>query len=164
MFRPPVFAWAFWAALAATYARQAFDFFGEGGRYGLWLVTLSALALAVAWTVLPWDTDASVRRKLVAPVFLLAVFVFSQFTGSDWALILYLISFSNAVFLFGTRREVEVAGLVGRGMTNEEIARELYISEGTARNHVSSIMKKLDLRDRTRLALYAARRWPSDAR
>lgn len=63
-----------------------------------------------------------------------------------------------------TRREVEVAGLVGRGMTNEEISRELYISEGTARNHVSSIMKKLDLRDRTRLALYASRRWPADAR
>lgn len=62
-----------------------------------------------------------------------------------------------------TPREVEVAGLIGRGMTNEEISRELYISEGTARNHVSNIMKKLDLRDRTRLALYAARRWPFDA-
>lgn len=55
-----------------------------------------------------------------------------------------------------SRREIEVAGLVGRGNTNAEIARALYISEGTARNQVSKILKKLGFRDRTRLALYAA--------
>ena len=72
MFRPAVFAWPFWAALAATFARQAFDFFGEGGRFGLGLVTLSALVLAAAWTVLPWEAGASARRKLAVPIFLLA--------------------------------------------------------------------------------------------
>ena len=55
-------------------------------------------------------------------------------------------------------REAEIAGLVGEGATNAEIARALYISEGTARNQVSKILKKLGLRDRTRLALYAAER------
>ena len=55
-------------------------------------------------------------------------------------------------------REVEIAGLVGEGATNAEIARALYISEGTARNQVSRILKKLGLRDRTRLALFAAER------
>lgn len=53
-------------------------------------------------------------------------------------------------------REAEVAGLVGAGATNAEIARALYISEGTARNHVSKILRKLDLRDRTQLAIWAA--------
>ena len=63
-----------------------------------------------------------------------------------------------------TRREVEVVKLVGRGATNAEIARALYISEGTAKNNVSKILRKLDLRDRTQLALYAARRWPEERR
>ncbi|MGH3147767.1 MAG: response regulator [Rubrobacter sp.] len=57
-----------------------------------------------------------------------------------------------------SEREVEVAGLVGKGATNAEIARALYISEGTARNQVSKILKKLGLRDRTRLAVHAAKR------
>lgn len=55
-----------------------------------------------------------------------------------------------------SNREVEVAGLVGRGDTNAEIARALHISEGTARNQVSKILKKLGFRDRTRLAVHAA--------
>jgi DNA-binding NarL/FixJ family response regulator len=59
-----------------------------------------------------------------------------------------------------TPREVEVAKLVGRGATNAEIADALYISEGTAKNNVSKILRKLDLRDRTQLALYAIERWP----
>lgn len=112
MFRPAVFAWPFWAALAATYARQAFDFFGEGGRFALGLVTLSALVIAAAWTVLPWEAGASARGKLAVPVFLLAVFVFSQVTGSVWALILYLISFSNAVFVFGPRKGIVYGAVV----------------------------------------------------
>jgi DNA-binding NarL/FixJ family response regulator len=57
-----------------------------------------------------------------------------------------------------SEREVEIAGLVGKGASNVEIARALYISEGTARNHVSKILKKLGLRDRTRLAVHAAER------
>jgi len=59
-----------------------------------------------------------------------------------------------------TPREIEVVKLVGRGATNAEIADALFISEGTAKNNVSKILRKLDLRDRTQLALYAARRWP----
>ena len=59
-------------------------------------------------------------------------------------------------------REVEVARLVGAGATNREIAHCLYISEGTAKNHISKILRKLGLRDRTQLALYATKRWPDD--
>lgn len=57
-----------------------------------------------------------------------------------------------------SEREVEVAGLVGGGATNAEIARALYITEGTTRNHVSKILRKLGLRDRTQLAIFAVER------
>ncbi|MFE3461108.1 response regulator [Nocardiopsis aegyptia] len=53
-----------------------------------------------------------------------------------------------------SEREAEVARLVGTGATNREIARALFITEGTAKNHVTSILRKLALRDRTALALW----------
>lgn len=53
-------------------------------------------------------------------------------------------------------REAEVARLVGLGASNRDVARALHISEGTAKNHVSKILRKLGLRDRTRLALWAS--------
>ena len=62
-------------------------------------------------------------------------------------------------------REVEVAKLVGAGATNREISLRLYITEGTVKNHISKILRKLALRDRTQLALYAVERgWTKRAR
>jgi DNA-binding NarL/FixJ family response regulator len=61
-------------------------------------------------------------------------------------------------------REAEVVGLVGGGATNAEIAQALYITEGTARNHVSKILRKLGLRDRTQLAIWAAEHGPTKGR
>jgi len=55
-----------------------------------------------------------------------------------------------------TVRELEVLRLVAEGRANKEIARELAISERTARTHVSNILAKLDLRSRTQAALWAA--------
>ena len=64
-----------------------------------------------------------------------------------------------------SEREVEVAKLVGAGTTNREIAHRLYITEGTAKNHISKILRKLGFRDRTQLALYAVERgWTTAAR
>lgn len=54
-----------------------------------------------------------------------------------------------------TSREVEVLGLIAEGMINKEIAKQLYISEKTVKNHVSNIFKKLDVSDRTQAAIYA---------
>lgn len=52
-------------------------------------------------------------------------------------------------------RETEVLNLIAQGASNREIATTLYISEKTVKNHVSSILSKLDLRDRTQAALFA---------
>lgn len=54
-----------------------------------------------------------------------------------------------------TAREVEVLRLVARGATNREIAAQLFLSEGTVKNHISRILARLGLRDRTHAAIYA---------
>jgi NarL family two-component system response regulator LiaR len=56
-----------------------------------------------------------------------------------------------------TEREIEVLRLVGEGLTNAEIAARLIISEKTAKSHISNILSKLHLADRTQAAVYAWR-------
>lgn len=56
-----------------------------------------------------------------------------------------------------TDREVEVLKLVGQGASNREIAASLFISEKTAKNHLTHIFEKLGVSDRTQAALYAVR-------
>lgn len=51
-------------------------------------------------------------------------------------------------------RELDVIRLVAKGLSNREIAAELFLSEGTVRNYLSAILDKLDLRDRTQLAVF----------
>ncbi|NJM71150.1 MAG: response regulator transcription factor [Scytonema sp. RU_4_4] len=54
-----------------------------------------------------------------------------------------------------TPREKEVLRLIATGASNREIAQQLYISEGTVKNHVTNILNRLDLRDRTQAAIFA---------
>lgn len=54
-----------------------------------------------------------------------------------------------------TPRETEVLRLISAGATNKEIAARLYLSEGTVKNHISRVLSRLGLRDRTQAALYA---------
>ncbi|TFG73189.1 MAG: response regulator transcription factor [Anaerolineales bacterium] len=56
-----------------------------------------------------------------------------------------------------TEQELRVLGLVSEGRTNKEIARALFLGEGTVRNYVSSILSKLDLTNRAEAAAYAVR-------
>lgn len=56
-----------------------------------------------------------------------------------------------------TEREKEILALLGQGLNNKEIADQLFISEGTVKNHVSSLMAKLGLRDRTQAAVFSVR-------
>ena len=57
-------------------------------------------------------------------------------------------------------REQEVLQLIVAGLNNREIGEKLFISERTVRNHVTSILSQLQLRDRTQAAVYASQFWP----
>jgi DNA-binding NarL/FixJ family response regulator len=54
-----------------------------------------------------------------------------------------------------TEREVEVLRLIAKGLSNSDISERLYLSEGTIRNHVSAILSKLGVSDRTQAAVIA---------
>lgn len=56
-----------------------------------------------------------------------------------------------------TERELEIMRCVAQGMDNREIAGTLYLAEGTVRNHISRILEKLKLKDRTQLAVFTVK-------
>jgi len=60
-----------------------------------------------------------------------------------------------ALFTELTERELDVLRLIAKGMTNSQIAETLVISENTVKGHVSNILSKLHLADRTQAAVYA---------
>ena len=62
-----------------------------------------------------------------------------------------------AAFSELTDQELRVLGLVSEGCTNKQIAKNLFLGEGTVRNYVSSILSKLDLTNRAEAAAYAVR-------
>lgn len=53
-----------------------------------------------------------------------------------------------------SQKELSIIDLVAQGLSNREIAESLYLSEGTVRNYLSTILEKLHLRDRTQLAVF----------
>lgn len=53
-----------------------------------------------------------------------------------------------------TQKEIEILEQIAKGLSNKEISEKLFLSEGTVRNYISGILEKLDLRDRTQLAIY----------
>ena len=53
-----------------------------------------------------------------------------------------------------SEKEAELIELIAQGMNNKEISAEIYLSEGTVRNYISELLEKLELRDRTQLAVY----------
>lgn len=53
-----------------------------------------------------------------------------------------------------TDKEYEIIELVAQGLSNKEIAAKLFLSEGTVRNYISLVLEKLELRDRTQLAIF----------
>lgn len=56
-----------------------------------------------------------------------------------------------------TPREKEIIILVAQGLSNKDIAKQLYLSDGTVRNSISNLLYKLDLKDRTQLAVFAVK-------
>jgi len=65
---------------------------------------------------------------------------------------------ADELFMPLSSREMEILQLITRGMSNKEIAYELGISHQTVKNHMTSILRKLAVNDRTQAALYALRR------
>jgi DNA-binding NarL/FixJ family response regulator len=63
-----------------------------------------------------------------------------------------------------TAREREVLAGLGRGLSNRQLAAELYVSEKTVKTHVSNVLAKLRLGDRTQAALFAVRVGLADPR
>lgn len=53
-----------------------------------------------------------------------------------------------------TDREFEILKLIGDGLSNKEISKLLFLSDGTIRNYVTALLEKLELRDRTQLAIF----------
>jgi DNA-binding CsgD family transcriptional regulator len=122
---------------------------GLGDYWGVWVVLL--LAFALAFHIL-WALARSRSGRDAGPVA----------PGLDGR----SPSRSSRLEVL-TDREREILVLVGRACSNKEIARELVISERTARTHVSNILRKLGLSSRTEAALLAAREGlvpPPDAR
>ncbi|MBE3065427.1 MAG: response regulator transcription factor [Acidobacteria bacterium] len=56
-----------------------------------------------------------------------------------------------------TEREAEVLGCLARGLSNKEIAGDLFIAEKTVKTHISNILSKLGLADRAQAAVYAVK-------
>ena len=75
---------------------------------------------------------------------------FSQMVTSNYAI---QVDDKNVADI--SNREMKVIQQVGFGLSNKEISQKLFLSEGTVRNYLSTILSKLDLRDRTQLAIWA---------
>lgn len=133
--RPGIFALLFWSAMAATCASPVLNLFGESQSFGLLPAALAAVLLSAVWLALPWDPRVRPRRKLLAPAFLVAVFILGHVTGPAWALAFYPIFFANGVFLLGFARGIiYAAGVVlPAGFVNLLVAYSGFLGvEGAA--------------------------------
>lgn len=54
-----------------------------------------------------------------------------------------------------TEKEIKIIKFIAKGLSNKEISEEIFLSEGTIKNNISNILSKLDLRDRTQIAIFA---------
>ncbi|NRN80152.1 response regulator transcription factor [Lactobacillus helveticus] len=70
----------------------------------------------------------------------------------------YSISVNDAQAKNLSKNELQIVQQVGLGRTNKEIAKKLFLSEGTVRNYISKILSCLELRDRTQLAIWAVQK------
>lgn len=88
---------------------------------------------------------------LINPNIAVKVFkFFSQMANAD-----YRVNVSESAVKDLSKNELKIIQFIGMGMSNKEITEKLKFSEGTIRNYISSILSKLNLRDRTQIAIYA---------
>lgn len=117
--------------------------------------------------VLPADLAAAIRRvargefvinDMVLEDPRVASRVLSQFRSQSVPADVQTVADADFLFPPPSERELEVLERIARGGSNREIAEELGISTQTVKNHISSILRKLSLSDRTQAVLYALRR------
>jgi len=109
----------------------------------------------------PEQTAEAIRAAARGEGFLQASLVSRAM--SEFSRISKLRAAAKEVFAELTRREMEVLELLGEGLKNRQIAERLYISEKTVKNHMSSILAKLQVNDRTEAAILATRHGLTDA-
>lgn len=149
----------------------------RGDRTGISVVTLTAYhdqeqllhaMRAGAAAYYPKDVEPStlieVVRKVVQGYYVVGDQVFDEASLNEWlnssveaATGPYIIDPSDH-FVPLSPREMEILQYVTQGMTNQQIALKLGISHQTVKNHMTSILKKLAVEDRTQAAVYALRR------
>ena len=93
-----------------------------------------------------YNGGAMINPDIATKVFKL----FSKMSMSN-----YTIQVDDSLSKDLTQAELKVIQQVGFGLSNKEIAQKLFLSEGTVRNYVSTVLSKLALRDRTQLAIWA---------
>jgi len=104
-----------------------------------------ALAAGADGYLLKTDEIAAIAgklRPLVAGVGVLDTEVLKKLTATE-----------NPALEELTQRERDIVRLVAQGLTNKEIAAQLFLSEGTVRNNIVTIMEKLDVKNRTQLGM-----------
>ena len=116
--------------------------FGASG-YLLKGVSMDGLYQAILTVV---SGGAMINPDIATKVFKL----FSKMSMSNYA-----IQVDDSLSKDLTQAELKVIQQVGFGLSNKEIAQKLYLSEGPVRNYVSIVLSKLELRDRTQLAIWA---------
>ena len=151
-----------WLGVAAAYLdqlddavvdlEQALKTCGTSGAVGFEIEAQNELAAVLARRARPGDRARS--RTLAAASRKQAHALGMKPLATQAGLLIQELNDRSAATL--TPRESEVATLVAQGLTNREIAARLYLSERTAENHVQHILTKLDLANRSQIAVWVA--------
>ncbi len=106
------------------------------------------------------DVDAYVLKDAFVDEVVYAFQVVSQgkkFYSSTMVQLLDQVTEDERLFSQLTTRECEVLGMLSRGMSNAGISKALFVSEGTIKKHISSILTKLDLTNRVQAVIFASK-------
>ena len=117
----------------------------KNGASGYLLKGLSSIELVAAIRTV-FNGGALINPSVAVKV----VEFFHEAETEDFKIHVDELEFNNL-----SKNELRIMQLIGRGMSNREIASEVNFSEGTVRNYISTILSKLQLRDRTQIAIFA---------
>ena len=114
----------------------------------------AGLGLALLTAAANWALGVRLPLAIAAAFLVLAVKVAG---GLVWPRQLTPSSVDSGLASSVTRRELEVAQLIARGLSNKEIARSLFLSERTVDNHVQHLLNKLNFHSRAQVAAWVER-------